>query len=55
MAMGEAAGMAAAMALSGGVTVRNVDVAALQGRLRAQGADPGARVSGGGGMGATSL
>jgi hypothetical protein len=45
MAMGEAAGVAAAMALSGDVTVRNVDVPALQARLRAQGADPGARVT----------
>ncbi len=41
MAMGEAAGIAAAMALSAGTTVRNVDVAALQKRLRDQGADPG--------------
>jgi hypothetical protein len=41
MAMGEAAGVAAAMALDAGVTVRHVDVAALQKRLRAQGADPG--------------
>ena len=41
MAMGEAAGLAAAMALDAGVTVRDVDVKALQARLRAQGADPG--------------
>jgi glycine/D-amino acid oxidase-like deaminating enzyme len=41
MAMGEAAGVAAAMALDAGVRVRDVDVAALQTRLRAQGADPG--------------
>jgi hypothetical protein len=41
MAMGEAAGTAAAMALDAGVPVRAVDIAALQGRLRAQGADPG--------------
>jgi hypothetical protein len=41
MAMGEAAGIAAAMALDAGVTVRQVDVRALQARLRAQGADPG--------------
>jgi glycine/D-amino acid oxidase-like deaminating enzyme len=41
MAMGEAAGMAAAMALSAGVAVRKVDVKALQARLRAAGADPG--------------
>jgi hypothetical protein len=41
MAMGEAAGVAAAMALEAGVSVRRVDVKALQARLRAQGADPG--------------
>lgn len=41
MAMGEAAGVAAALALSAGVSVREVDVAALQSTLRAQGADPG--------------
>jgi hypothetical protein len=41
MAMGEAAGLAAAMALEGGVGLDNVDVATLQKRLRAQGADPG--------------
>ena len=41
MAMGEAAGVAAAMALDAGVRVRDVDVKALQARLRAQGADPG--------------
>ena len=41
MAMGEAAGVAAALALDAGVTVRQVDVAALQRKLRAQGADPG--------------
>ena len=41
MAMGEAAGIAAAMALSAGTTVRNIDVPELQRRLRAQGADPG--------------
>ncbi len=41
MAMGEAAGIAAAMALSAGTTVRNIDVASLQNRLRAAGADPG--------------
>jgi phage tail tape-measure protein len=43
MAMGEAAGVAAALALEAGVTVDRVDVARLQGRLRAQGADPGDR------------
>jgi hypothetical protein len=41
MAMGEAAGLAASMALASGVTVREVDVKALQAKLRAQGADPG--------------
>ena len=41
MAMGEAAGVAAAMALDSGVSVRDVDVALLQQKLRAQGADPG--------------
>jgi hypothetical protein len=41
MAMGEAAGIAAAMALSAGATVRAIDVTELQCRLRAQGADPG--------------
>jgi hypothetical protein len=43
MAMGEAAGVAAALALSSGVSVRNVDVSAVQKALRAQGADPGDR------------
>ncbi len=41
MAMGEAAGVAAAMALDAGVAVRHVDVKVLQARLRAQGGDPG--------------
>ncbi len=41
MAMGEAAGIAAAMALGAGTTVCEVDVAGLQRRLRAAGADPG--------------
>ncbi len=41
MAMGEAAGVAAALALNAGVTVRNVDVRAVQKALRTQGADPG--------------
>ncbi len=41
MAMGEAAGVAAAMALESGETVRDVDVTRLQARLREQGADPG--------------
>ena len=41
MAMGEAAGTAAAMALESGGLVRAVDVAKLQKKLRAAGADPG--------------
>jgi len=41
MAMGEAAGVAAAVALEDGVTVDRVDVPRVQARLRAQGADPG--------------
>lgn len=41
MSMGEAAGVAATVALEGGVTVRAVDVSAVQRRLRAQGHDPG--------------
>jgi hypothetical protein len=45
MAMGEAAGIAAAMALQGGIQVADVDVAALQRHLRAVGADPGDRPS----------
>jgi hypothetical protein len=43
MAMGEAAGVAAALARSAGVTVDAVDVGQLQRTLRAQGADPGDR------------
>lgn len=43
MAMGEAAGVAAALAVDAGVTVRDVDVAQVQRTLRAQGADPGDR------------
>ncbi len=43
MAMGEAAGVAAAIALEAAVDVASIDVAALQARLRAQGADPGDR------------
>ncbi len=41
MAMGEAAGVAAALALSGDVPVRKVDVKAIQAQMRKQGADPG--------------
>jgi glycine/D-amino acid oxidase-like deaminating enzyme len=43
MAMGEAAGLAAALALESGTTVAQIDVARLQAKLRAQGADPGDR------------
>ena len=41
MAMGEAAGVAAALALESGIGLDRIDVGALQKRLRAQGADPG--------------
>ena len=41
MAMGEAAGVAAALALETHVDVADIDVGVLQKRLRAQGADPG--------------
>ena len=41
MAMGEAAGVAATVALNAGTTVRNADVAAIQRKMRAQRADPG--------------
>jgi hypothetical protein len=41
MAMGEAAGVAAVVALEAGVPVRAADVPTIQKKLRAQGADPG--------------
>ena len=41
MAMGEAAGVAATVALNAGVTVRKADVATIQKQMRAQRADPG--------------
>ena len=41
MAQGQAAGLAAALALSAGVRVRDVDPKAIQRAMRAQGADPG--------------
>ena len=41
MAMGEATGIAAALALQAGIKVRDVDVKAIQRQMRAQGADPG--------------
>ena len=43
MAMGEAAGIAAAKALDGDMLVRDVDVRGIQRQMRAQGADPGDR------------
>lgn len=41
MAMGEACGIAAAMALQGNTTVRQIDVPMLQKKIRAAGGDPG--------------
>jgi FAD dependent oxidoreductase len=41
MAQGQAAGLAAALALSAGARVRDVDPKAIQRAMRAQGADPG--------------
>ncbi|MEJ6394617.1 FAD-dependent oxidoreductase [Gymnodinialimonas sp. 2305UL16-5] len=41
MAQGEAAGVAATLALSGDVALRDVDYRAIQKQMRAQGADPG--------------
>jgi len=41
MAQGEATGIAAALALNAGTTVRQVDPAAIQKQMRKQGADPG--------------
>ena len=41
MVQGQAAGIAAALAVSAGVRVRDVDSAAIQRAMRAQGADPG--------------
>ena len=43
MAMGEAAGIAAAQALDAGILVRDVDARGIQRQMRAQGADPGDR------------
>ena len=45
MAMGEAAGIAAAMALEAGTSVRGIHVPTLQRRLIAAGADPGAEMA----------
>jgi hypothetical protein len=41
--MGEAAGLAAALALEAEVDIAEIDVGVLQKRLRAVGADPGDR------------
>ena len=41
MAMGQAAGIAAGLAVDAGTTVRELDAAAIQRRMRDQGADPG--------------
>ncbi len=41
MAQGEAAGVAAKLALEGNVALRDVDFTAIQKQMRAQGADPG--------------
>ena len=46
MAMGEAAGIAVAQAVGGGILVRDVDVRGIQRQMRAQGADPGDRPAG---------
>jgi hypothetical protein len=43
MAMGEAAGEAASLALEASTTLDRIDVGKLQARLRAKGADPGDR------------
>ncbi len=45
MSMGQSAGVAAALALSAGIKLRHVDAAAIRGRVRAQGGDPGDRPS----------
>jgi hypothetical protein len=45
MAQGEAAGVAVALALEANSALRDVDAAAIQARMRAQGADPGDRPS----------
>ena len=41
LAQGEAAGVAVAKALEANCALRDVDVAAIQTQMRAQGADPG--------------
>jgi hypothetical protein len=41
MAMGQSAGVAAALAVARGILLRNVPVAEICARVRAQGGDPG--------------
>ena len=41
MSMGQSAGVAAALALSGGIPVRRVEPRAICAKVRAQGGDPG--------------
>jgi hypothetical protein len=45
MAMGDAAGVAAAVALDQGVRVRDADVRTVQRKLREYGADPGDEIA----------
>jgi hypothetical protein len=45
MSMGQSAGVAAALALSGNVPLRRVDPRAIRQKVRAQGGDPGDRPS----------
>ena len=45
MAMGEAAGVAATVALNAGTTVKKADISKIQKQMRAQGADPGDKPS----------
>lgn len=45
MSMGQSAGVAAALAVAGGIAPRRVDPAAIRARVRAQGGDPGDRPS----------
>jgi malonyl CoA-acyl carrier protein transacylase len=45
MSMGQSAGVAAALALKGGVALRRVEPSAICARVRAQGGDPGDRPS----------
>jgi hypothetical protein len=45
MSMGQSAGVAAALALDAGISVKAVDPAAICAKVRAQGGDPGDRPS----------